>query len=210
MKIACISDTHGDLPNPDLFDGYDLLIHAGDIGPDRKVLEWIRSAYSMWLRELPCPILSTFGNHDFQQYWNDPHVEHIVQRAMPNPHWGPYEHEGIKMFFSPYVTNLPSWAWNKYEDELDKLYNMIPSDVQILVSHAPPAGGKYGIMMNNEDVGTKSLQRWMTKNPQLPYLICGHIHEGYGKYLVGSTHVLNCAWMDEQYEPQNRFQSFTI
>ena len=77
MTLALISDTHGLLPPVEAFEGADAIIHAGDIGPDGDVSQWIHERYIPWANALPCPLYATLGNHDFPQKW---HVEipHLI------------------------------------------------------------------------------------------------------------------------------------
>ena len=64
------------------------------------------------------------------------------------------------------------------EKEADQLWNMIPEDSDVVVTHGPPYGIQ-DLTTSNHHAGCKSLLDRMLKiKPKLH--IFGHIHEAYG------------------------------
>lgn len=193
MKLALISDTHGDLPQIDLFKGADAVLHAGDIGPDYNVQDWCYSRFHLWhhrlTQDLNIPFYGTYGNHDFPDRWPPyPYIKinELVQIGSK------------KIWFSPWSPLFGSWAWMLAEPDLMREYEKIPPDTNIIVSHSPP----YQICdrtLRGEPVGSKALRVRMMELPQLEYVICGHIHEARGRAKLDQIQVLNVASKDEYY-----------
>lgn len=190
MKLALISDTHGMLPDPELFDGVDAILHAGDVGPDYNVREWISSTFIPWQDALPCPLYATLGNHDFPDKWN---IE------IPNIYLDEERKIGdLNVWFSPWSPTFGSWAWMRSEPALTEICQQIPDDTHIIVSHSPP----YQLCDMNaqgEHCGSKALRVRMQKLPDLKFIICGHIHEGRGEKALGGVRVINASCVDEHY-----------
>lgn len=196
MKILAISDMHGYLPEiPEC----DLLIIAGDICPDmsnighsalNKQWFWMTAEFTDWYESLKAKkIVATWGNHDFVgEEHPDPRV--TVDELV--------EYEGLKIWLTPWVTNLPRWAFNKDESGLVAIYEQIPEGIDILVTHAPPYG--YGdIVPGWGHVGGVELGRTVERvKPKA--VICGHIHPAYGKYDMNSIPVYNVACVDDNYD----------
>lgn len=193
MKLALISDTHGELPDPELFEDADAIIHAGDIGPDMDVKAWIRNVWEPWVGKVEAPVYATFGNHDFPAKWG------MVDNQIYADTYAVIG--GHKIWFSPWSPRFYNWAWMKSEPELSEIYRKIPDDINIIISHSPP----YQCCDQNiegEHCGSKALRVRMQELPNLRYLICGHIHEAYGMKMLGETTILNVASVNERYEPR--------
>lgn len=201
MKIALISDTHGMLPQPDEFEGADLILHAGDIGPDREVEQWINQTFRPWLRtvreQMDIPFWSTLGNHDDPQYWL-PHADlpFLVDDVML--------YGGLKIWFSPWSPRFGSWSWMLDESRLTDKYQQIPVNTDIVVSHSPMFQALDAIGGNW--CGSKALRvRMRELKPQeldKPILVCGHIHEAYGKLDLDFATIYNVASVDKYYQPK--------
>ena len=68
MKIAAISDLHGNLP---IIEQCDALLICGDISPlmiqrnDEAMTRWMQGAFNTWINKLPCDkVFLIAGNHD--------------------------------------------------------------------------------------------------------------------------------------------------
>jgi len=71
--------------------------------------------------------------------------------------------------------------------------------LDFLLSHSPPlnAGDQ---MVSGHCVGSSSLRSTIEAvHPR--FVICGHIHEARGQYIIGQTRVLNVSYLDEHYRP---------
>lgn len=216
MKIACISDTHG-ITLPDIPEGVELVLHAGDIGPDRRPLEWFLGPFKTWLQRLEkrdIGFFGTWGNHDFigktqdfskilpdnTNLFVDKHT-YIADTIDQDDADAPT----IKVHFSPWSPTFGNWAWMESEDSLRARYFDIEDDCDIIVSHGPPKG--YGDLTAwqgapPEHVGSQALLDAFLTN-KAKYLVCGHIHQARGVYEIPGTgkKVINCSVVDEAYDP---------
>lgn len=58
-----------------------------------------------------------------------------------------YEYKGIKFYGTPWVKNLPNWAFNLYEEELEEKYSYIPHKLDILLTHEASTIGASGVSL---------------------------------------------------------------
>lgn len=113
--------------------------------------------------------------------------------------------EGLKIWGSPVTPWFHNWAYNMGRGaEIKKVWDKIPSDTSIVVTHGPP----YGILdivprgYVEEHVGCEELMKRMLEiKPKLH--IFGHIHEGYGQQQFQDTLYINASSVDERYMQNN-------
>lgn len=191
MKIVATADLHGF--RPELQDGADLYIIAGDILADYKQAESMHSFLDMVKDKKP--IVWVWGNHDWLG----------TQLGPSEGGWDGYYSE-YKVWASPWSNMFGYWAFMKEPEELTPLYESIPEGTEIIVSHQPPygAGDKVnGIFLHDgsdEHVGNKDLRAAIERvKPKIVF--CGHIHEGFGEYMIGETRVLNVSHVNSRYQP---------
>lgn len=190
-KLALISDTHGMLPSPETFHGADAIVHAGDIGPDYLVTDWITKVFLPWREALPCPLYATLGNHDFPDKWGIIR-EHLLIDQVENVC-------GLKTWFSPWSPKFFDWAWMRDEDQLVDLYSQIPDDVEMIVSHSPAWQILDKIDLRHCGSVTLNERIWQLK--KLKYVVCGHIHAARGQLIFNNVYFFNVSSVDEMYEP---------
>lgn len=203
MKLALTSDTHGMLPPiPEA----DVIVHAGDIGPDRGVRKWFLDEFYPWCREFGKPIYATWGNHDYTQgNMGTILMEHAPSNLIYSVEQSAYI-GGKKFWFSPWSPVFGDWAWMLLEPDLDTIYQRIPPDTQVIVSHSPPFGAG-DLTIRGEAVGSKALAARMAELGNLELVVCGHIHEDFGDHLLDGIMVMNVSSVDFQYRPrEERFQ----
>ncbi len=223
MRIVATSDLHGALPE---IPACDLLLIAGDVCPDflgqpiqadqgdrgaHRQAAWLDTTFRNWLEcggaAKARQVVGIAGNHDFV-------FEHrfLVPR---NLRWvylqdNTVDVGGVRVAGVPWVPNLPFWAFHASGASMRLAYeNVEPCD--ILMSHGPPLGildeapSKYGSAAG-EHVGSPSAIEAI-KRTRPEYLICGHIHEGYGRedfcYKQHITTIYNVAHNDGAYNPIN-------
>lgn len=210
MIIDCISDLHGYCPK---LEGGDLLIVAGDLTSTHSEVEHL----SMWkdLSKLNYhKVIIVAGNHD--SYLETAEGETLIRHYSPNIQY--LCDEGIiygdyKIWGSPWTLkfkgiNPKCTAFTGTEEELKEKWDLIPDDVDILITHSPP----YGIMDGVHDYrtgnirhcGSKTLYKkidFMKNKPKL--WIWGHIHEGYGIHNTEFIKV-NASHVDEFCDPFNK------
>lgn len=196
MRIIATSDLHGNLPT---FPAGDLLIVAGDLviyGSKGETLMFAR-----WLDSLPFEhIVVIAGNHD----------KYLTHKVNPfkKAHYllnSGVEIKGLKIWGSPYTPKFQDWFFMKNAGEqIREIWNQIPSQTDILVTHGPPAG-RLDLNDEGRSCGDRELM-YAVQRVKPKYHIFGHIHESFGMDHADGTTFMNCSYVDEKYRPQNRFQ----
>jgi Icc-related predicted phosphoesterase len=227
MKTVLISDTHGfqkyltSKGMGKILPEGDLLIHSGDLtGLGRKdeveeVLQWFKEIASHYTHG----IVFIAGNHDKSF---DPKFNYLDnQRKKPdwleeklaslpnNIHYlenSGLTIEGLKIWGSPITPWFygDRWAFNKHRgEEINNVWNTIPNDTDVIITHGPPAKIRDFIPSSREYVGCSDLlHRIQVIQPKL---VCfGHIHEGYGLQEIDETIFANASICDANYDPTNK------
>ncbi|KAL8788599.1 MAG: hypothetical protein Q9195_007243 [Heterodermia aff. obscurata] len=204
-RFVCVSDTHNTSPETGAFKlpKGDVLIHAGDLTKQgtyaelRKTLDWIENA------DFEEKIVIA-GNHDitldsdwyaeYGLYFHNQHPQDAAacKQMFANRSIRYLNHESalitlkrdsgprtaFKVFGSPYSPARGLWAFGYQPEAASALWDQIPLDVDITVTHTPP---KYHCDESRDRGagGCGSLRQalWQIR-PQLA--VCGHIHEGRG------------------------------
>lgn len=213
-KIVCTSDWHGNLYS-DLPVG-DVLVIAGDSMPiwdhgRQFQANWFKGHMRPHLENLPFKdIILIGGNHDFVleeskkvRNWMPENVHYLQDESI--------EIDGLVFHGSPWSPRVGKWAFMEKDHVLAEKWNMIPDGSHVWIIHGPPHGAcdftspRYGSM----NVGSRT-QREAIVNKKPALVICGHIHEGYGKDLIGRTVVANVAHCNVDYNPVNPAMVFDI
>ncbi|MCU0434118.1 MAG: metallophosphatase domain-containing protein [Bacteroidia bacterium] len=201
MKFLAISDTHGQHDKLQLPPA-DAIIHAGDIssrGRESEVADFLR-----WFSKLDYKYrIFIAGNHDF--FFEKNPAEKVKQFIPDNVIYlndSGITIEGIHIWGSPISPWFYDWAFNRHRgSDIDKHWQLIPADTDILVTHGPV----YGLLdkvTRGEEVGCKDLLRKVQEIKPAVHL-CGHIHEAYGQINAGDTLFINASVLDEDYRMKN-------
>lgn len=146
MRIYHISDTHGFHRELPIIEA-DLVIHSGDVSNTidpamntNEVLDFLN-----WFEELKIPNkVFVPGNHDCSIWHGYVAKESIEERGIKMLINESYSLDGLKMWGSPYTPKLfdhyNHWAWGLERKDMDKVWRMIPDDLDILITHGPPRG----------------------------------------------------------------------
>jgi len=223
VKLVFLSDTHNK-HNKLRIPECDILFHCGDwtgMGYKHEV-----ERFAAWLDKQPARYIVVIpGNHEktFEKcldseessmnWFKDhcPRAHLLIHEAV--------EIEGIKIFGSPYTPYFFNWAWNAgrtmieaaqvFKPFIGDLWNKIPSDTQILITHGPP----YGILDFCPDwvqkdklvsVGCAELLKRVQQLNKLEIHAFGHIHlKGGNIQEHGGVKFINAAICDESYNPTN-------
>jgi Icc-related predicted phosphoesterase len=147
----------------------------------------------MWLEQQPVKYkVIIAGNHDTsiesrlitKKDFKDKGIIYLEHESI--------EIEGIKIFGSPYTPEFHNWAFNRTRNKLGQIWESIPDDIHVLITHGPPKGILDSAQRDNnnhEHAGCSALLKKVLKI-QPKYMISGHIHDN-GDNLNNGTFKLN-------------------
>lgn len=231
IRVVCMSDTHSQIHRMslDVPDG-DVLIHAGDftnVGSAGDV-----ERFNQWLGELTHKHKVVIaGNHElsFDPKCNHPLAakktspkEGFLQRIWRNKETKPDEQNprdlltnciyledsgvelfGLKFWGSPHQPWYGNWAFNvqRGQELLDK-WNLIPPNIDILITHGPPLGFN-DLCNDGSRAGCVELLSTVQRRVKPKFHVFGHIHEDYGISSDGKTTFINASTCNIAYKPIN-------
>jgi len=215
MKIVLISDTHSEHNSIRIPRG-DILIHAGDLtasGTKTQV-----AAAAEWLGSLPHQHkIAIAGNHDWL-FEREPHEARrlLATAGITYLEDAEIRIEGLRIYGSPWQPDFMNWAFNTPRGNLARYWDLIPSEVDILITHTPP----YGILDQRVPSEVRKFAPWedeelfagsdhvgceellvAVKRTRPRIHVFGHIHRGYGQAKNEHTTFYNAALCDENYDP---------
>ena len=210
LRLVLISDTHEQHGKLDMPPG-DVLVHTGDLllfnSRYRRTTSMEKlSEFNRWLGELPyreCVVIG--GNHDasLEALGRDGVREVLSNCTYLENEAVELEWSKLRVFGSPAsVANLlPAWrgggksnspnkAFQSYsEQDLDRAFRAAPADTDLLLIHGPIDS-------------LPAAQEFIAKHHP-PLVISGHVHEGHGVEVAGSTLVVNATTMGPTFAPTN-------
>jgi Icc-related predicted phosphoesterase len=201
-KLVICSDTH-ELHSHLSWPEGDILVHAGDftmIGRPDKIEE-----FGYWLRDSPfSAIVIIAGNHDILFQKKPEKAKKLLSKHDKIHYLEDTECRinGISFYGTPWQPEFGSgWAFNvNAEEELRKKWQNIPPDVQILITHGPPAG-ILDFTVDRKHAGSTSLLAEIIQRIKPKLHIFGHIHEGHGICSITHTMFINASICDPNYLP---------
>ena len=105
---------------------------------------------------------------------------------------------GYKIYGSPVQPYFYDWGFNVRRHKIGEIWEKIPIDTEILVTHGPPLG--FGDMNeDNEHVGCADLLKCVREKVKPIIHAFGHIHNDYGMWKDENTIYLNAAVLDIAY-----------
>ncbi|KAK7115946.1 UPF0046 protein C25E10.12-like [Littorina saxatilis] len=230
LRFICMSDTHGAAENERreyhkrIPDG-DVLIHSGDFSMAGDPSEIMR--FDNFMSKLPHPVkLVIAGNHELT-FEDNNHGTHptLLRQKLGLPIQSTEEEVvvackdllqhllylqdetlticGINIYCTPWVPQFGSWAFSVRRGEnLLEVWNKIPSDTDILVTHSPPCG--YGDTAEGDNhAGCVELLNTVVKRVKPKFHVFGHIHSGYGMWTNKTTTFINSSVCSNKYKPDN-------
>lgn len=209
MKIVAISDVHG-RQNKITIPECDILISCGDYS-FRGEHHMVRD-YHKWLDKQPAKhIISVQGNHEVMVQRDFQLMKAAAVEMCPRVHFveeGLVEVEGIRIWCSAWTPFFHDWAYNAFRGpDIQAHWDLIPNDIQILVTHGPPAGVLDETIRANGDptgehVGCEDLAEAIRRvKPDLHFF--GHIHCGHGQLHRDGVSYYNVSICDEMYVASN-------
>ena len=211
MKICCISDTHGSHHQLDMTQyKADMLVFAGDWTRGRDLALGETEDFLDWLDEQPYKHKVVIaGNHEVtvERYEED---FNTLIAAYPDITYLNNESatiDGIKFYGSPYSNEFCNWAFMEEEVLLIDIWDKIPDDTNVLITHGPAYG--CNDLVNNfysrdPHVGSQSLSYRKKELKDLKVHISGHIHEAYGINTTGDTINVCPSILNEKYQLTNK------
>lgn len=211
-RLTFISDTHtkheklnGFLP------GGDILLCAGDISSRGHKTEL--ENFFKWFDGIDNYDHKIFiaGNHDFG-FQDEPETIKGLLTGYKTIDYLQDEYLGIqdgdepelKIWGSPWQPEFHNWAFNLPRGEkIKEKWDLIPDDVDILITHGPAFGKLDYVPYDGLNVGCEELLKRIEEvKPKIH--LSGHIHSGWGYVFNGETHFFNAAILNDRYEFRNK------
>ena len=196
MKILHISDTHTNHDKINIPSDIDLIIHSGDFSSrkdtERNEKECID--FIDWFSSLDIKYkVLVAGNHDTSIQARSITPEQMKNRGIIYLENASVKIEGLLIWGSPYTPRYGEWAFMRAEQELGSIWNTIPDDADIVITHSPPRG-MLDLTFDNEISGTPYYRLCGSQslaeriNEVQPVLHCfGHIHNsGQGTFVFNA------------------------
>jgi len=205
-RIVCISDTHNFHRLLRIPDG-DILIHSGDATLNGTEEEF--ADFADWFAEQPHPYkIFVAGNHDLLFEQKPETARLLLNNEICYLEDYATVIEGFKVYGSPWQPRFYDWAFNlERGQEMAEKWSLIPSDVDILITHGPPNGFLDAIARPDglENAGCEELRAKLNilLKGSLRLHIFGHIHEGYGVEKTDKAVFINASICNAEYNPCN-------
>lgn len=200
MKIVAFSDSHSK-HNELIIPESDLLICAGDFtyfskGGHQEIIDFLT-----WFNNQPSKHkVFIAGNHEILWELKEKEFKLLIPSGIHYLNDSGVEIEGIKIWGSPITPFFHGWAYNRTRgDQIKKHWDLIPDDIDILITHGPA----FGILdtVGDNNVGCEELLKKIEEHPPKIHLF-GHIHR-HSKTIrnIQNTEVkfFNCAVVNGKY-----------
>lgn len=221
MRIVCIGCSHGRHLNLTLPSG-DTLIHTGDYS--RRGDESDVRSFLKWLEAQPFKHrVFVDGNHDgFSEEYPES-MRYMVAEIAPSVHYlndSGVILDGLRFWGSPVTPYFLDWWWNRQRGpKIQKHWDKIPDDIQVLVTHGPALGHLDLIMPGfasdrDEHQGCGNLRTTIDgRLKQLKLHTFSHLHyEGCTNKTEKGVIYVNAAVVDDGYtlRPMGQIQVVEI
>ena len=186
VTIAACTDIHADVRFMRKFEKLvnennpDVVVCCGDL----TIFEQHLSRVLKWISGLHKNVLVIHGNHE---------TEDMMNKLCKN--------YGVRFLHgkSVCINGVTFCGWggggfSMIDREFDRAFSKISFSSQtVLVTHAPPHGTTLDNLGRNWGyVGNKSLTAFVKSHSAIRLVLCGHIHENFGKHdKIGTTAILN-------------------
>lgn len=196
MKIVCISDTHrmhAELKIPEC----DVLIHCGDFSGWGELQSVDDIAY--WFDHLKDvgEILLVAGNHDVNFLNRPEQSKFIIKKSCHYLDNKEVVIDGIKFYGMTFLDIIRKSVFETICDRIDdrkKVYDDIPEDTDVLVTHHPPDIPELSETEDGFNLGCPFLMDAVQRiKPKIH--VFGHVHSSYGIKQVDQTTFINASSM---------------
>ena len=186
MNLTIIADTHGLHDEIKLKFGT-ILIHAGDIseyGTEEEIISFLQ-----WFSKQPFEYkIFIAGNHDlFLEECTATKRKKIIRKDIIYLQNSGVEIEGLKIWGSPVTPYFLGMAFNaRPGKDIKKIWNKVPHDTDILITHGPPKG------ILDDDFGCEELLNALPMiNPKIHCF--GHVHGCNDRKKLNKSLFINAA-----------------
>lgn len=218
MIATVISDTHTKHKNIKLEpktgeNTKNVLIHCGDFSHTPQQVfsfcEWYSEVQGFDYRILIA------GNHDgyVKTVGRDEFYKHCEEKGIIYLQDTSVVLHGIKFWGSPMSNEFGPWPFMASDLELDKYWQKIPDDTNVLITHGPAFGKCDDVHQDiaQPNVGSKTLEIKTRELKELTHHFVGHIHDSCGE-IYEDEHFLtyNACIMDSFFVPEGKPHTFEI
>uniref|UniRef100_A0A6B2LFP3 Calcineurin-like phosphoesterase domain-containing protein n=1 Tax=Arcella intermedia TaxID=1963864 RepID=A0A6B2LFP3_9EUKA len=193
------------------------MIHGGDFTYTGKPPAVEK--FNDWLGRLPHKHKVVIaGNHDvtfhaeyyhtkYRRYHDQRFPSQKTKNSLTNCIYledGEVTVEGVRIYGSPWQPEFCDWAFNLSGSEaLKEKWDLIPTGIDILVTHGPPFGFGGICLPRREDAGCYELLQAIKRTRPIIH-VAGHIHEGYGAASDNGVAYVNASSVNQKYALTNR------
>ncbi|CAF3447631.1 unnamed protein product, partial [Rotaria socialis] len=223
IKIVCIADTHNGHRDPGFNQKLrqicgDILIHAGDfsnrgtISEITDVFDWLSKLDNFKYKVVIAGNMDGIGldkgdrhNADYMRQYFRGFPENIIylENNMKNV-------LGINIYGCPYTPQFyGGFQYIPKSLQATRLWNQIPEDCDILVSHGPPSD-VLDKTSKGQHVGCNVLRQAIQQRPRLKAVVFGHIHHSFGCQLIENKWFINAAQYNGIFHRDRENQPFEI
>uniref|UniRef100_A0A6V2GCF7 Calcineurin-like phosphoesterase domain-containing protein n=1 Tax=Ditylum brightwellii TaxID=49249 RepID=A0A6V2GCF7_9STRA len=114
--------------------------------------------------------------------------------------------EDTNIYGSPWTPEYHCWAFNLPRTDLGRVWDNIPDDTDVLITHGPPLGRgdphSRGIK-SSARLGCVDLLQQVQQRIQPRLHVFGHVHSGYGVTFDGTTLFVNASAVSNDFAPRN-------
>lgn len=184
MRIFHISDTHGfhkqlNMPKEEI----DVMVFTGDESNHRSPHLNEKEFYNFinWYAEIPISTkIFIAGNHSSYVFHNEKQVrKECKDRGISYLNKDEITIGGVTFYGDPIVPRFGDWLFMTGRDKINKHWELIPDDVNVLLTHTPPKN----VLDLSRDMdgrlemcGCSALNKKIKKLKHLKVSCFGHIH----------------------------------
>ncbi len=188
MKIFHASDSHGFHSHIKIPEEADVFVFSGDAENDKDIYRnyWELCEFLEWAATIKIPKVFTLGNHSVWSAKNEKKTRKMYEDAGINLLINQeLILNGVKFWGSPVTPSFGNdWAYNRNRGKIHKTWDLIPYDVEVLITHGPPQGildlsddlkGNL-VQCGCKSLGNKIKNLLSLSNSSLKLAAFGHIH----------------------------------
>lgn len=231
MHICAMSDLHGYLPKE--VPACDVVCICGDIVPldyqsdTIKSVSWFILDFVPWAESLNCEkVIFIGGNHDFflHNLAMGSNIQEVVRsakdvmkRLLVGMHRGQhnklvylmdnsYEYKGVKFYGTPWIADLSRWAFYMNDEDRERIFNNIPKECDVLLTHMPPITNDCGMVRQHGCFNTLAqygdvILADKIHERNITWSLSGHVHSGnHVPNNIDGTNFVNVSLKDEDYK----------